>query len=157
MSVNLCENIPTPTETMTQKFYIYLLEMSNHIFKFIFKTLQYPFVASLCWYVYFEVFFKKKKHDFARIIFSVKKFQEWGQNVYFWVCKIAFQLVIFQYLKNNLTKIVHWPHYGIIIESCKCGENWNGQMYRNQDNGRHFFQITLKQLWLHLHMVFRYG
>ena len=46
--VNLSENIPTATERMIQKFSIYLLVMSNHIFKFIFKTSQYPFVASLC-------------------------------------------------------------------------------------------------------------
>ena len=46
--VNLSENIPTATERMIQKCYIYLLVMSNHIFKFIFKTSQYPFVASLC-------------------------------------------------------------------------------------------------------------
>ena len=49
--------------------------MSNHIFKFIFKTSQYPSVASLCLHVYFKCFFLKK-HDFARLIFSIKKFQE---------------------------------------------------------------------------------
>ena len=38
VSVNLSENVPTGTETMTQKFSIYLLGMSKHIFKFIFKT-----------------------------------------------------------------------------------------------------------------------
>ena len=59
VSVNLSENMPTATEIMTQKFYIYLLGMSNHIFKFIFKTSQYPFVAFLCWYAY-ESFFLKK-------------------------------------------------------------------------------------------------
>ena len=42
------KKILTATETMTQKFPTYLLGMSNHIFKFIFKTAQYPFVASLC-------------------------------------------------------------------------------------------------------------
>ena len=47
------------TETIMQKSSIYLLGMSNPIFNFIFKTWQYPFVASLCWYVYFKVFFKK--------------------------------------------------------------------------------------------------
>ena len=63
VSVNLYENIPTTTETMTQKFFIYLVGMSNHIFKFIFKTPQYPFAASLCWYVYISAshsFLKKK-------------------------------------------------------------------------------------------------
>ena len=63
VSVNLSANIPTATEKVTQKFSIYLLEMSNHIFKLIFKTLQYPFVASLCWYVHFKVSFLKR-HDF---------------------------------------------------------------------------------------------
>ena len=48
MSVNISEDITTATKTMTQKFYIYLLGMSNHIFKFIFKTSQILFVASLC-------------------------------------------------------------------------------------------------------------
>ena len=49
MSVNISEDIITATKTMTQKlFYIYLLGMSNHIFKFIFKTSQILFVASLC-------------------------------------------------------------------------------------------------------------
>ena len=37
----------------------------------------------------------------------LRNFKKWGQNVYFWVSKIAFQLVIFQYLKNHLTKIIH--------------------------------------------------
>ena len=70
----------------------------------------------------FKVFFLRKP-DFASLIFTIKNFKKWGQNLYFWVSKIAFQLVIFQYLKNHLTKIVHWPHYGIIIESSKCWEN----------------------------------
>ena len=77
MSANLSVNIPTATatETMMQKSSIYSLGMSNHIFNFIFKTSPHPFVASLCWYVYFKVFFKKR-HDFARLIFAFKKFQE---------------------------------------------------------------------------------
>ena len=53
VSVNRFENIPTVTETMIQKFSIYLLGMSNHV-KLVFKTSQYPFVASLCWYVYIK-------------------------------------------------------------------------------------------------------
>ena len=118
-SLNLSKKILTATETMTQKFPTYLLGMSNHIFKFIFKTAQYPFVASLCWYVYFNFF--KKKHDCAR--FSFKKFQEMDTKSLFLSSNIAFQLVSFQYLKNHLTKIVHWPHYVTIIESSKCWEN----------------------------------
>ena len=43
---------------------------------------------------------------------------------------IAFQLVIFQYLKKHSTRIVYWPHYGIIIESSKflskCPCSWFG-------------------------------
>ena len=50
--------------------------MSNHIFNFIFKTLQYPFVTSL------KVFLKKK-HDFTILIFSFKKFQEMGTKSLF--------------------------------------------------------------------------
>ena len=61
---------------MTQKSSIYLLGMSNHIFNFIFKTLQYPFVTSL------KVFLKKK-HDFTILIFSFKKFQEMGTKSLF--------------------------------------------------------------------------
>ena len=57
VSVYLSENIPTATEKTTQKLSIYLLGMSNHTFKSIFKTSQYPFAASFCWYVYFKVFF----------------------------------------------------------------------------------------------------
>ena len=83
------------------------------------------------------------KRNFSRLIFSFKKFKRWGQNLYFWVSKIALQLVIPQYLKNYLTKIVHWPHYGIIIASCKCWENKNGQIYRNQDTEGQFFQIIV--------------
>ena len=49
VSVNLSKNIPTATETMTQKLsIIYLLVMSDHTFKFIFKTSQYPFAACSC-------------------------------------------------------------------------------------------------------------
>ena len=70
--------------------------------------------------MYISIFFKKK-HDCAR--FSFKKFQEMDTKSLFLSSNIAFQLVIFQYLKNHLTKIVHWPHYGTIIESSKCWEN----------------------------------
>ena len=68
---------------MTQTFSIYLMGMLNHIFKFIFKTSQYPSVESLCLHVYFKCFFFKKKHDFARLICSIKKFQEIGTKSLF--------------------------------------------------------------------------
>ena len=65
-----------------------------------------------------------KWHDFARLIFVFEKFQEMGTE------SIAFQLVIFQYLRKHFTKIVHWTHYGIIIESSKflskCSCSWFG-------------------------------
>ena len=78
VAVNLSENILSATETMTQKSSIYLLGMSNHIFNFTFKTSQYPFVAYLCCMYILKFFEKKKtkKHDFARLIFAFKKFQE---------------------------------------------------------------------------------
>ena len=117
MCCDLSENIPTATERMTKKFSIYLLGMSNHMIKFIFKSSQYSFVASLCWYVCFKVFFKK--YDFASLIFTVLEFQEMGTKPLL----LSFQLVIFQYPKKHLTKIVHWPDYGIVIESSKCWEN----------------------------------
>ena len=50
---------------------------------------------------------KFKKHDFAMLIFSFKKFQEMGTKSLFLSFQIAFQLVIFQYLKDHWTKIVH--------------------------------------------------
>ena len=40
MRCDLSENIPTEAKRMTQKFSIYLLEMSNDIFKSIYKTSQ---------------------------------------------------------------------------------------------------------------------
>ena len=40
MCCDISENIPTETKRMTQKFSIYLLEMSNDIFKSIYKTSQ---------------------------------------------------------------------------------------------------------------------
>ena len=55
---------------------------------------------------------KFKKCDFVRLIFSFKKFQEIEKDLFFWVSKIAFQLVISQYIKNHLSKIVYLPHYG---------------------------------------------
>ena len=96
MSVNLSENIPTAADIMTKKLSIYLPGMSNHIFRIIFKTSQYPFVESLSWYVYFKVFFKKKQLDFARLIFSVKKFQEMGTKSLFLCLQNSFSDSYFQ-------------------------------------------------------------
>ena len=67
--------------------------------------------------------FFKKKHDFARLILSVKKFQGIGTKSLVLSFQNSFSASFSQYLKNNLTKIVHWPHYGVIIESSKCWEN----------------------------------
>ena len=47
VSVYLSENITTATGIMTQKSSIYLLKMSSHIFKFIFETLQGPWMKVL--------------------------------------------------------------------------------------------------------------
>ena len=48
----------------------------------------------------------KKRHDFARLILAFEKFQEMGTE------SIAFQLVIFQYLKKtldqNISLIPYW-------------------------------------------------
>ena len=53
----------------------------------------------------------KKKNIILLGSFSpLRNFKKWGQNLYFWFFKIAFDQVIFQYLKNKLTKIVYWPH-----------------------------------------------
>ena len=75
MSVNFSENIPTATEIMKQKFSIYLLRTSNHMFKFIFKISHIHLLLLFVDMYILKVFFKKK-HDFARLIFSVNKFQE---------------------------------------------------------------------------------
>ena len=66
----------------------------------------------------------------TKFLFKIRNLTKWGQNPYFRVPKIAFQLVIFQYHKNPLTKIVHCPHYGIIIKSSKRSENKNRQNCR---------------------------
>ena len=91
--------------------------MSNHIFNFIFKN--FTIVVKLLHLLLICIlkFLFKKGHDFARLIFVFNKFQEMGTKSIFLSFKITFQLVIFQYLKHYLTKIVHWPHCEIIIES----------------------------------------
>ena len=84
VSVNLSENIPAATETKTKKFSMYLLGMSNHIFKFIFQTSQYPFVASLCCYVYFKfLFFKKNSKTLEGQISLLRNFRKRVQKLYF--------------------------------------------------------------------------
>ena len=55
--------------------------MSNHIFKFILKTSQYPFVVSLCCYYILKFFLKKD--DYVSLIFTVKKFQDVGTKSLF--------------------------------------------------------------------------
>ena len=100
--VNLSENIPTATETVTQKCsIIYLLGVSNHIFKLIFKTSQHPLVASLWWYAYFKDFFKKE-HGFARLTFSVKKFQEIGTKSLFPSFQYSFSASYFPISQEQL-------------------------------------------------------
>ena len=143
---------------MSWKFSIDLLGMSSHIFNFIFKPSQYSWMKLLINEFFFQmssfvalvllvllyILKFKKKHDFARLIFSqLRNFKKWGKNLYFRVSKIVFQLVIFQYQRNHLTKIVHCLHYGIIIESSKWSENKNGQNCRNQDTERQLFQINV--------------
>ena len=125
---------------------MYLLGMSSHIFNFTFKTPQYPWMKVLINEKNFpyeliccssitgskDILKFKRKQDFARLNFSwLRNFKKWRKNVYFRVSKIVFQLDILQYHKNHLTKIVHCPHYGIIIESSKWSENENGQNCRN--------------------------
>ena len=80
--------------------YIYLLGMSNDIVKFIFKVSQYPFIASLCSYVYFNFF--KTKHDFARLIFSVYKFQEMGTKSLFLSFQNSFSASYFPISQEQL-------------------------------------------------------
>ena len=81
MSVNFSENIPTVTETMTQKFSILYFYWEcqatypNSFFKHHNTHLLHLFVDM---YILKLFFLKKKKHDFARLMFSVKKFQETG-------------------------------------------------------------------------------
>ena len=72
MSVNISEEIPTATETMTQKLSIHLLGMSIYS-KFHNTHLLHLFV-DMC---ILKVFFLK--HDFA----SLRNFKKWGQNLCF--------------------------------------------------------------------------
>ena len=82
---------------------------------------------------------------YGSIVFVLlSNFSKWIQNLYFWTFKIAFQLDICQYLKNHLTKIVHWSHYTITIDSLKCLKNESGKIDRSQRTGARFFQITLR-------------
>ena len=122
MSVNLSENKTTATETMMQKSSIYLLGISNHIFNFIFKILQYPVVASLCWYVYFKVILKTTW--FCNVNSCLWEISRNGDRIY------SFSASYFPISQKTLPKIVHWPHYGIIIESSKflskCPCSWFG-------------------------------
>ena len=68
--------------------------MSNHIFKFIFKTLL------IC---IFQSFFKKtKKHDFASLIFIVKKFQEMGTKSLFLSFQNSFSACYFPISQETL-------------------------------------------------------
>ena len=101
MPINLSENKTTATEAMMQKSSIYLLGMSNHIFNFIFKTSQYPVVASLCW-MYILKYFFKKRHDFARSIFAFKKFQEMGTKSLFLSFQNSFSASYFPISQETL-------------------------------------------------------
>ena len=145
MLVNLSENISRAKEIMTQKSSIYLLGMSSHIFNLIFKTSTYPFVASICWYVYLTFLFLKRR-DFGRLNFAFKKFQEIGTKSLF----LSFQnSSLTSYFpisqeprdRNSLLTPL-WNNKWML--NCKCWKNQNGQIYRNQDNGRQFFQIIVK-------------
>ena len=76
MSVNISEDIPTATETMTQKLSIHLLGMSiysNPYLKFHNTHLLHLFVDMYILKVFFL------KHDFA----SLRNFKKWGQNLCF--------------------------------------------------------------------------
>ena len=65
---------------MMQNSSIYLVGMSNHIFNLIFKILQYPVVASLCWYVYFKVFLKRTW--FCKVNFWLWEISRNGDRIY---------------------------------------------------------------------------
>ena len=78
--------------------------MLNHIFKFIFKTSQYPFVIScisllICM---FSIFFKKKKKHFATLIFCVMKFQEMGTKSLFLSFENSFSASYFPISQEQL-------------------------------------------------------
>ena len=57
--------------------------------------------------MYILKFFFFRKHDFARLILSVKKFQGIGTKSLVLSFQNSFSASFSQYLKNNLTKIVH--------------------------------------------------
>ena len=83
---------------------------------------QYSFVASLCWYVYFKVFFKKE-HDFVRLIFAFKKFQEMRTKSLFLSFQNDFSASYFPISQEPFDENSSLTHYGIIVESSKCWGN----------------------------------
>ena len=105
------------------------------ILNFIFKTSQYPWMKVVINERFFQLssFVALVSLVLYKSAFKVLKKTICGENLYFWVSKRAFQLAIFQYLKNRFSNIFknHWPYYGIIIESFKCWKNKNRQIYRN--------------------------
>ena len=75
MLVILAENITATTETMTQKLSIYVVGMST-IYSNSYLKLHNTHLLHLFVDMYILKFFFLKKHDFASLSFTVKKFQE---------------------------------------------------------------------------------
>ena len=86
------------------------------------KTSQNPFVTFLCWYLYSKVVFLFEKHDFSRLIFFVKKFQEMGTKALFGSFPNGFSASYFPVSQEPLDQIssltVLWNN------------NWKLQMLR---------------------------
>ena len=122
VSVILSENVPTATEKWCKSpLYLYWeceTIYSNSYSKFYNSGLLHLFVG-----MYILNFFKNENMILQGEFSPFGDFKKWGQNLYFLVSKIDFQLVVFQYLKNYLTKVVYWPHYEMTIESSNCWEN----------------------------------
>ena len=103
MSVN-SKNIPTAKQKQLQKNPLYIYWECQTLYSTSYLKLDNTHSLHLFVDMYILKFFLKKKHDFARLTFSFKKFLEIRQNLYFCVSKIAFQLVIF----CNISKTT-WP------------------------------------------------
>ena len=120
VSVNLSENIPQQQRQWRKiPLYIYWKCQAMCSTSYL-KPSRYPWMKALMHEKFFSnglICCSSITGSLDMCLFKVTKNIIWGQNLYFWVSKRAFRLIIFQYLKNHLPKIVHWPYYGIIIES----------------------------------------
>ena len=108
---------------MTQKFSTYFYWECQTIYSNSYLKLHISYLFHLFVDMYMLKGSFKKKLDYARLIFSLKKFQEMGTKSLFLTFQNSFSASYFQYLKNHLTKIIHWTDYRMIIERSNYSES----------------------------------